>query len=289
MQIHSPGRVDLHMHSTFSDGQHQPEVLVEQARLANLTAIAITDHDHLDAYFPARAEAEKGKPLEVISGVEITCEYAGSEVHLLGYFVDPKNAALQQALQDLRESRERRFHEMVRILRGLGAKIDDAEIEKLAAQKGTLGRRHLGEILFRTKQVSAIFYAFVRFLNRPEITSLPKKRLPVREGIRLVHEAGGISSWAHPPSTCTMDQIREWQSFGLQALEAEYPWSNPSHGKKLRVMASQLGLAITGGSDFHGIEPANRKVGAKGITDGEFLQLKSLLNGERADIRLPRE
>jgi 3',5'-nucleoside bisphosphate phosphatase len=276
-RIHSPGRADLHVHSTFSDGQLTPAQVLAEARAENLTALAITDHDTIEAYRVAKAALVPGEKLELISGVEITCEFGGREVHLLGYGVDPESPELNDRLREVRERRVERFLAMARTLGELGARLDSEEVERLANSGTTLSRRHLAELLLRTKQVSAIFYAFVKYLNRPEITSLPKARIPVRAGIRLVREAGGVSSWAHPPADCTVEQIREWRDYGLNAVEVEYPWTNPSHGKKLKGMAVQLGLLVTGGSDFHGVEPANRKVGSKGITSEEFAKLKQLI------------
>jgi predicted metal-dependent phosphoesterase TrpH len=273
-QIHSPGRADLHLHTTCSDGELTPEEIVQQARRENLVALAITDHDTIDAIAPAQAALQPTDRLELLAGVEITCEYREREVHLLGYGFDSSNAELIETLRAIRLKRRERFEAMLKVLSNLGATIDAAEAGRLLDSGAALGRRHLAELLVKTRQVSALFYAFVKYLNRPEITAIPKGRLPVQEAIRVLHQAKGIASWAHPPSDCTREQIREWQGYGLDAVEVEYPWSNPSHGKRLREWARQSGLLITGGSDFHGSEPANRKVGSRGINREEFERIR---------------
>ena len=106
------------------------------------------------------------------------------------------------------------------------------------------------------------------------MSASPECRVPGEAGIGLIREAGGVSSWAHPPSDCTAEQIRRWRDWGLTAVEVEYPWSNPSHGKRLRQTATGLNLLVSGGSDFHGAEPANRKVGSRGVTSEEFERLQ---------------
>ena len=268
------GRADLHIHSTFSDGAFSPREIVERARQAGLSAVAITDHDTLTAIEPARAAA--GSDIEVIPGVEITAEFQGRELHLLGYFIQIDHADLNRALDALREQRRKRFDAMTGRLRDDGLSIDEGAIESLRSRGGTLGRRHLAQLLIDGKQVRTHYEAFAHHLCRPEIMTLPKMRLPVAEAIELVQSAGGVSSWAHPASDASIEQMCELQSFGLQAVECEYPWAKPSHGRNLRKMAESLGLAVTGGSDCHGPQPRNRAIGVRGISRGEMDRIKGL-------------
>lgn len=268
------GRADLHIHSTLSDGLFTPREIVTRAREAGLTAIAITDHDTIAAFEIARAAA--GLDIEVIAAVEITAEYRERELHLLAYFVDPLNADLLQALEALRQQRSERFDAMTERLRHGGLSIDQGAVDSLRMRGGTLGRRNLAQLLIDGKQVRTHYEAFLHHLCKPGIMALPKLRLPVAEAIEVVRAAGGVSSWAHPPSDASEVQMRALQSFGLQAVECEYPWAKPSHGRALRAMAESLGLALTGGSDCHGPTPNNRAIGAKGISRVELDRIKEL-------------
>ena len=272
------GRADLHLHSIYSDGLFTPPEIVQRAMHAGLFAIALTDHDTLSGHEPTlQAARAAGSTLEVIPGVEITCEYAGRELHLLAYFVRPTDAALCVALEYLRQKRFERYHALAERLRGRGLSIEDAAIQSGTVNGGTLGRRHLAQLLVETRQVRTTFEAFSRYLCDPELTALPKGRLAVAEAITLVKNAGGISSWAHPPSDVTMEQIRDLQAVGLDAVEAVYPWAKPSHGRRLRAIAEELGLGVTGGSDCHGPQPNHRAIGSRTINRLELDLLRRRL------------
>ncbi len=197
------------------------------------------------------------------------------EIHLLAYFVRPDDRTLLQALDNLRQRRLERFHAMAKRLRALGLSIDIEPTIRGTAPGGTLGRRHLAQLLIDTRQVRSTYEAFSRYLCDPELTAAPKAGLPVAEAIAIVKNAGGISSWAHPPLDATMDQVRQLQSYGLDALECVYPWSKQSHGRRLRAWAGETGLAITGGSDCHGPQPNSRAIGSRSLRRSELALLRS--------------
>jgi 3',5'-nucleoside bisphosphate phosphatase len=267
------GTADLHVHSTASDGLFSPQEVVAIARRAGLSAVAITDHDTLDGYLAVKETLG----IEIIAGVEISAEFEGRDLHLLGYLVDPDHADLSTALEQLRGQRRERFDAAAGRLRRAGASIEDSALRQLRDGGSTLGRRHLARLLIESKQAGSFFEAFARFLNKPEIMELPKARLPVAKVIELVRAAGGVASWAHPASNSTIEQMRHLRSFGLMAVECEYPFAKASHGRRLRAMAEELGLAITGGSDCHGPKPNNRAIGVKGISWSELNRMKMLL------------
>ncbi len=269
-------RADLHVHSTASDGLFTPEEVVLRARQARLAAVALTDHDTLAGY----EKVKNAVGIEIIAGVEITAEYDGRELHLLGYFIDPEHVGLSAALKLLHEKRRDRFETMAQRLRQDGASIDEGAMRATLEQGGTLGRRHLARLLVESKQVGNIYEAFARYLAKPDIMALPKARLPVADAIALVRAAGGVSSWAHPPTDATMEQMRHLQALGLNAVECEYPWTKPSHGRKLRAMAEELGLAISGGSDCHGPRPNKRAIGARGINSTELNTIKEMAQAQ---------
>lgn len=263
------GRADLHVHTIHSDGQFTPQEVIDRAKAAGLSAVAITDHDTLGGCMALSVAG-----IEFVPGVEITTEYHGRELHLLGYFVRLDDFDLTAALDEVRRQRSVRFEIIIERLRASGLSIEEGAVRSLHEAGGTLGRRHLAKMLVDSKQVCSLFQAFSRFLNTPEMQTIPKHRLPVAQAIELVHAAGGVSSWAHPPSDATIEQMRELQALGMNAVEAEYPWAKQSHGRKLRKMATELGLAITGGSDCHGPKPNNRAIGVRGITRAELDRLR---------------
>jgi 3',5'-nucleoside bisphosphate phosphatase len=265
------GRVDLHLHTTFSDGTYKPAEVVDLARRSGLSAIAITDHDTLDGIAPTLEAA--GQSLEVVPGVEITTEFRGKELHLLAYFFDPDNTALRLALDHLRAERIGRFHAMIERLTELGVHFEDADIARLGATT-TLGRRHLAEMLVKAKKVATVREAFQRYLHDNGRAAVPKTRLPVGEAIALVRSATGVAAWAHPTYDCNEESLLELTAMGLGAIEVEYPAFRASRTKELRRLAEELGLAVTGGSDCHGPGEPHRAVGASSITHQELLCLK---------------
>ncbi len=270
--LRGQGKADLHVHTTASDGLFSPQEVIALARqAAGLSAVAITDHDTLAGYYAVKDAIG----IEIIPGVEVSAEFQGRDLHLLGYFVDPEHGDLSAALKLICGQRRERFEAVAGRLRSGGASIDDKALHDLREGSSSLGRRHLARLLVESKQAGNFFDAFSRFLNKPEIAELPKARLPVAEVIELVRAAGGISSWAHPPADATIVQMRELQALGLTAVESEYPFAKASHGRKLRAMAEELGLAITGGSDCHGPKPNNRAIGVKGISQVELESIRS--------------
>ncbi len=267
----SAGRVDLHVHTTHSDGTYTPAQVVDLARRAGLAALAVTDHDTLGGVPAARAAA--GSAIEIVSGVEITAEYRQRELHLLGYFVALDHAELTAALEDIRRHRRQRFGEMIERLRGRGVSLEGEE-QRVQGTPEALGRRHLAEMLVRARRVATVREAFVRYLGDRGGVAVPKKRLPVAEALALVGAAGGVAAWAHPPYDGTQEQLSELRTLGLRAVEIEYPDVRRSRTLELRGWAEQLGLAVTGGSDCHG--PGRRGVGSCTISAAEFACLRHL-------------
>lgn len=260
-------RVDLHVHTTASDGLYTPQQVVEIARRCGMPAIAITDHDTLAALEPARLHA--GPKIQVLAGVEISSEFDGRELHLLAYFVDPAHAGLAAALDHLRQRRRERFFVIADRLRGQGVKLDDADLDR-AASAGAVGRRHLAELLVRSKKSATIRQAFVQYLGDASRAVVPKERLAVGEAIALVSEAGGVSSWAHPPADATEGDLRTLYNLGMRAVEVDWPTVKPSRGRTLRQWARAIGLAVSAGSDCHGPGEPKRAIGACGVTLDEL-------------------
>ncbi len=268
------GRADLHLHTTFSDGTYTPAQVVDLAQRSGLSAIAITDHDTLGGIEPARQAAPDS--LEVIAGVEITTEFRGKELHLLGYFFDPDNVPLGLALDHLRFERVGRFHEMVKRLRDLGVPIEEAAITRLG-DVTTLGRPHLASLIVQAKKATTMREAFQRYLGDHARATVPKTRLPIADAIALLRGAGGVASWAHPVYDCTKEILLDLKQLGLAAIEAEYPAIRTSRCKELTQWAAELGLGITGGSDCHGPDQPHRSVGTSSITHEALQYLRDLV------------
>jgi len=268
--LKNPARADLHTHTTFSDGTHTPESLVERAIQTGLKAVSITDHDTTGAIALARSFAN-GR-IEVIAGVEITAEFHGHELHLLGYFVNLNDAPLEMALAKVRLGRRARFLEIARRVGVL-----DSSVEEMVAslpESASLGRRHVAQLLIQRGEARNMHDAFSRVLRGGDLSDVPKCRLPVEEAIARVSDAGGVCSWAHPPEQTDLETLSELKSIGLQAVECEYPWPTRSQGRRLRELAEQLGLAVTGGSDSH--DPGPRSIGQRTVTMEQVDRIRAL-------------
>jgi predicted metal-dependent phosphoesterase TrpH len=267
-------RADLHVHTTCSDGTYTPAQVVDLARRSGLSALAVTDHDTLAGIAPARATA--GSVLEVVPGVEITAGHRGRTVHLLGYFFDPADADLNAALAGLRARRAERFHEMVGRLRGCGVSLDEGAV-RAQAGAGVPGRRQLATLLVRAGKAATVREAFSRYLGDFGQATVPSPGLPAGEAVALVRAAGGVAALAHPPyDEGTWQQLLDLRELGLGAVEVDFPSCPGGKRRKLRALAAELGLAVTGGSDCHGPEPVRRAVGACGVTPHELEALRVL-------------
>ncbi|MFL5339945.1 MAG: PHP domain-containing protein [Gemmataceae bacterium] len=255
-------RADLHIHTHHSDGMFSPEEVVRRARQRGLGAIAITDHDTTAGCAAGRADG-----LEVIPGVEITCDYRGRELHLLGYFFRPDDLALTAALAELQAHRRQRFTEMIERLPA-NVRPDAANIAE------SPGRRSLAQMLVERGAVKTVGEAFSRYLHDGGPACVPKRRLPVAEAIALVRAAGGTTSWAHPPPDVSAEHVSALREMGLAALEAVYPTFTAARSRRMRELARVFGLAVTGGSDCHGPSLASRAIGTWGITSTELNMLR---------------
>jgi predicted metal-dependent phosphoesterase TrpH len=245
--------IDLHAHSTASDGTTPPADLPRLAARAGLTVIALTDHDTLAGLASAGpAAAEAG--IELVPGVEISCRLDDAEVHLLGYFVDPAHAPLAGELALIRTDRARRAERMVERCRELGAPITLAQVETIAGG-APLGRPHIAAALVAAGVTTDAFTQ--DWLADGGRADVPKHVLPTADAIALVRAAGGTAVLAHPRSVKRRAEVSDTQlaalaAAGLAGVEAEHPEQPPEVRQRLREVAAELGLVATGSSDFHG-------------------------------------
>ena len=254
------GPIDLHIHSVFSDGSLTPSQIIEKATRLGLRAISITDHDTLAGSLEAQTTGIPGH-LAFVTGVEISAglfePFANAGTcHMLGYFLDPQNAPLTQALAGLQQARRERNPRILERLAGLGIKIDYQDVVR-ASGGGQVGRLHIARVLLARGVVQTTDEAFERFLGRGGAAFVEKKSLPAPEAIALIRQAGGVSVLAHPSSLRMEDArlaalVGRLAAMGLGGLEVYYPNHGPDMVKKYRRLATEHHLAVTGGSDFHG-------------------------------------
>jgi predicted metal-dependent phosphoesterase TrpH len=274
--LRSARRADLHAHTTASDGEYTPSQLVALARQANLTAIAVTDHDTL-AGIPEAADTARGLThpgVEVVPGVEITADLDGREVHLLGYFVRTDHAELNATLGRLCLRRRERFRDYLGTLAADGIVIPDDRARLVEGASASLGRRHVAGLLLACGVARSRNEAFGRFVGPLTGRVIPKERVSVADAIALVHAAGGAAGLAHPPADLADDVFRRLREWGLDALEVEYPWGRSSPAGRLRELADRFGFVVTGGSDCHGPEPAHRRVGSHVVAADQLARLR---------------
>lgn len=243
---------DLHTHTLHSDGELAPAALVELAAQRGLAAVAITDHDVLDALPAARARAES-LSIEVISGIELSVDEGGRDIHLLGYFVS-RPEVLRAALTGLHAERRRRAERMVERLAGLGCSIEyDAVM--LRARGGVVGRPHIAEELLAHRYVSSINDAFDRFLASDRPAYIPKRTFGLAEGAQLLRRAGAVPVVAHPGASDVEELLPQLPAFGVQGLEVWHPKHSDAETRRYLALARRHGLLPSGGSDFHRHQP----------------------------------
>jgi len=264
-------KIDLHSHSTVSDGLDSPAALVRRMAAAGLDAFALTDHDTLQGLPEARAEAKKSG-IELISGAEISAEWGGQDdIHILALFVDETNERLNAALALRQEERRTRGERMAARLVEHGYKIDLDAIRQDVGD-GVWGRPHLARALIRAGYAATNDEAFSRFLGREHPWYVPYEKWKAVEVVRAIREAGGVSSIAHAVWYKDTDAlIRALAAEGLDAIEVFHPDHGPDEERRFLSLARQLGLAQTAGSDFHGTPEGRKNPGAV-VGDARMLE-----------------
>ena len=246
--------VDLHTHSTYSDGSLSPEELVNEACETGLVAIALTDHDTMDGTDELFA-AGKRAGIEVMSGVEISANHEDKPIHILGYGMDINNQDLVSMLDHLQEIRKTRNEKIIIKLASLSIKID--RVELAATATGLIGRPHIARLLVKKGVVSSFDQAFRKYLGIKGSAYVETGRHSAAEAIRIITRAGGLAILAHPKTfgnsiSKITKTVKDLKDVGLDGIEAYYPGHSSKILKKLIDIAEKFDLAVTGGSDFHG-------------------------------------
>jgi predicted metal-dependent phosphoesterase TrpH len=248
--------IDLHVHTTASDGTLSPAALVRYAKDKGLRTIAITDHDTVEGIEEGLQEGRK-LGLEVIPGVEVSVDFVKGTMHLLGYYIDHTAAELLEKLAIVQRARAERNLKIVEKLRGLGIDIDLTEI-KVAPEHGQIGRPHFAYALVQKGHAQNIQDAFDRYLRKGGPAYVEKFKFSPQEAMHFIIKAGGVTVLAHPftlnqPQQKDLeDVIVKLKAQGLDGIEAYYPEHSEGQTKVYRALAKKHGLVFTGGSDFHG-------------------------------------
>jgi len=248
-------RIDLHTHTTASDGTLSPTELVRLARGAGLAAVAVTDHDTVDGLGEA-LEAGRALGLEVVPGIEISAEFQPGTMHMLGYFIHPDRPVFAEKLRVLQEARRDRNPIIAEKLNALGLAVTMDEV-RAAAGGEQVGRPNFARVLLDKGYVSSMGEAFDRYLTKGGPAYVDKFRLSPADSVELIHQAGGLAVLAHPFTLGLGEQVLETfvadlAACGLDGLEVYYPEHDPDQTRACLELAARHGLAVTGGSDFHG-------------------------------------
>ncbi len=252
--------VDLHLHSNASDGCDPPRRVVERARAAGLRAISLTDHDTLGGLAEARAEAAR-LGLEFIDGVELSSAHEGRLVHILGHFIRPDAPALLGQIARYRRQRILRMDRMLGRLREAGIPIDPEDFLRLYGGAPSLGRGQLGAYLVERGFVRTREEAFERFIGEEGPAFVPWEMISPAEAVRLIVEAEGAATFAHPALSGADEILPGLVSAGLAGIEVDHPSQDDAARRRYRELASRHGLLCMGGSDCHGARPGPERLG----------------------------
>ena len=275
---------DLHLHTHFSDGTFSPEELVGRGARLGFAALALTDHDSVEGC--ARMAADCGAAgIEFITGTELTAEYNDTELHLLGYCVDPQNQTLLTEIAKFQSVRQDRIREMVARLNGLNIPLEAETVFALANCKSP-GRPHVARAMVKAGLVKNLDEAFARFLKKNRPAWVPKAKMSALEGVELIHQAGGFAVMAHPGLNRTDEIIPALVEAGLDGIECFHTKHSTVMAERYLEIADKFHLLVTGGSDCHGFSKGKPLIGTVKLPYEHVEKLKSKAEsrGSRAGI-----
>jgi 3',5'-nucleoside bisphosphate phosphatase len=266
---------DLHLHTTFSDGTYSPEELVAEARRFGFVALALTDHDTVEGCERMQAACSAAS-IEFIPATELTCEVQGIELHMLGYFLDVENPRLLKQMTRFQTSRQDRIREIVARLRRLQVPLEEEDVFALA-NCNSPGRPHVARALIQRKVCASLDEAFERFLKKNRPGWVPKEKISAQDALTLIHEAGGLAVVAHPGLARTEEALPALIKAGIDGIECFHTKHSPSASEYYVGVAEQHKLAVTGGSDCHGMNKGKPLIGSIKLPYEYVRQLKERL------------
>jgi len=258
------GAVDLHSHTTASDGTFTPRELVREAARRGVRVLAVTDHDSTEGLAEALDEATRHAPLRIVPGIEINCDVDGGEIHVLGYCLDYEAPWFQDFCRAQREERRQRVHRMVARLAELGMPIDADEVFALV-QEGSAGRPHVAQVLVKHGHVKTVRQAFDRYLAAGKPGHVPREKLAPVDAVRLIRRAGGVPVFAHPGLADQDAVIPAMVAAGMMGIECYYSEHSAAQTAGYVETCRRHGLVATGGSDFHGPRVRAAQLGVPAI------------------------
>lgn len=247
-------KIDLHIHTTYSDGAYSPEQVVDTALDCNLDVIALTDHDNILSHKVAMDYVKKqAYNLEIIPGVEINTIYKGYEVHILGYYMDTNNPDFVQLLKNQQQARINQTTQIVELLnKKAGIRVKFEDIKSLVAPGGSIGRPHIARAITAVGGVANVMEAYSKYINDSSPVYVTRKTVSPHDAVEIINEAGGIPVFAHPIDVDISEKLtKELVSYGLRGIEAYHRKHSPAVVEYFSSLAEKYGLIITGGSDFH--------------------------------------
>jgi len=255
-------RADLHLHTYFSDGTFSPEEVIIEAKKAKIDAIAICDHDCTDALEEASYHALRNG-IELVPGVEVSCEQDGIEIHMLGYFIDKDSKPMKSLLKELKENRVSRIHKMVEKLKKHKIDIEPEEVFSLSP-RGSTGRLHIATVLYNKKVVTSMKEAFNKYLGDDAPCCVNRFDISPEKAIGTILKSGGVPVLAHPRVMGRDSLIVDFMKAGLRGLEVFHSDHDKNSAGHYFELAQKYGLLMTGGSDCHGFGSEKKIMG--GVT-----------------------
>ena len=247
-------KADFHIHTHYSDGVFSPEKIVDLAVEAGLEAIALTDHDNVLSYQAAKNYIDKNNiNLQIIKGLEVNTLYKDYEVHILGYFPDETNSDFVSMLKTQQHARLKQAKEIIKLLdKKEGIKIKLEDIKAMVAEGGSIGRPHIAKAITNAGGTSNVMEAYSKYIHRASPVYVERKTVSPFDAVEVIYDSGGIPVIAHPYDIDIAEKlIKELMNCGLRGIEAYHRKHSPAIVEYFSSMAENLGLIVTGGSDFH--------------------------------------
>ena len=249
---------DLHIHTNYSDGVFPPEKIVDLAIAAGLDVIALTDHDNILSYGVAQEylkqlKSDGKKTIEVIQGIEINTMHKEHEIHILGYFMNTESSDFQNLIKIQQQARVTQTKEIVALLnKKEGIHINYEDIVKQVAEGGSIGRPHIAKAITSAGGTTNVMEAYAKYINDNSPVYVQRKTVTPHDAVEIIYDAGGIPVIAHPHDLDIAEElIKELMHYGLRGIEAYHRKHSPAIVEYFSSMAENLGLIVTGGSDFH--------------------------------------